>query len=144
MFIKRLMHTMTPFRQNYSKNFVGKIIKNRIHKSLIIIKRTDNILNLENTKLSLKSHTMPLLSGRNGHVVGKHRKNQQILFQGELQIQIILVLRITSYRIKSRKYTFKLLKQKKTKENPYLKKEIGRKHNSNTTEVKPSDAIKCE
>ena len=38
-----------------------------------------------------------------------------------------------------------MLKQKKTKENPYLKKEIGRKHNSNTTtEVKPSDAIKCE
>ena len=37
-----------------------------------------------------------------------------------------------------------MLKQKK-KRKSILKKEIGRKHNSNTTaEVKPSDAIKCE
>ena len=51
MFIKRLMHTMTPFKQNYSKDFLGKIIKNRIHKSLIILERTHNILDIENTKL---------------------------------------------------------------------------------------------
>lgn len=74
--IKRLMHTLTPFKhRSIVKNFVDKVITNRIQKSLIILERTDNILNIENTKLSLKSHTMPPLPGRNGVGEGKYRRN---------------------------------------------------------------------